>query len=84
MEWVWVRPLPPLWELSPHNPVFFSDRVPNWLYSTACYPGIPSDGSSVRNTFIRTSPPPPSLCTQFTYFLLLQKLQFAGGAQGMF
>ena len=22
MEWVWVRPLPPLWEFSPHNPVF--------------------------------------------------------------
>ena len=26
MEWVWVRPLPPLWEFSPHNPVFFWQR----------------------------------------------------------
>ena len=23
MEWVWVRPLPPLWEFFPHNLVFF-------------------------------------------------------------
>ena len=23
MEWVWVRPFPPLWEFVPHNPVFF-------------------------------------------------------------
>ena len=23
MEWVWVRPLSPLWEFFPHNPVFF-------------------------------------------------------------
>ena len=23
MEWVWVGTLPPLWEFSPHNPVFF-------------------------------------------------------------
>ena len=26
---VWVRALPPLWEFPPHNPVFFSEHVPN-------------------------------------------------------